>query len=142
MREISSSIDISAPPGRVWQILTDFAFYPDWNPFIEEIAGPLKVGERLHVRIRPPGGKSMTFKPTILTVEENRKIHWLGRLLLPGLFDGEHHLEISPMGSGSSFRQAEKFSGILVRVIGGGTFEQTQRGFAQMNEALKQRAES
>ena len=84
----------------------------------------------------------MTFRPTVLMLEENRKLHWLGRLLLPGLFDGEHHLELVPTTNGSSFRQEEKFSGILVWIMGDSTFQKTQRGFIDMNEALKQRAEA
>ena len=84
----------------------------------------------------------MTFKPTVLMVEENRKLRWRGRLLLPGLFDGEHHFELVPTTSGSSFSQKEKFSGILLRMMGDSTFQQTQRGFAEMNKAIKQRAEA
>ena len=84
----------------------------------------------------------MTFRPTVLAVEDNRELRWMGRLLLPGIFDGEHHLDLAPTASGSSFKQEEKFSGILVRMMGASTFQQTQRGFAEMNEALKQRAEA
>jgi len=36
----------------------------------------------------------MTFRPTILKAEPERELRWLGRLLLPGLFDGEHVFEI------------------------------------------------
>lgn len=84
----------------------------------------------------------MTFRPTVLTVEDNRKLRWIGRLLLPGIFDGEHHFELVPMANGSSFSQEESFSGILVRIMPVGTFEQTRRGFVEMNKALKQRAEA
>ena len=84
----------------------------------------------------------MTFRPTVLLVEENRKVRWMGRLLLPGIFDGEHHFELAPTTSGSSFSQEEKFSGILVRMMGAATFQQTQLGFVEMNKALKQRAEA
>ena len=142
MKVVSSSIEIAAPPERVWRVLTDFASYPQWNPFIQSLSGPLAIGERLSVRIKLSGGKSMTFRPTVLLVEENRKVRWMGRLLLPGIFDGEHHFELAPTTSGSSFSQEEKFSGILVRMMGAATFQQTQLGFVEMNKALKQRAEA
>ena len=142
MKVISSSIEIAAPPERVWLVLTDFAAYAQWNPFIQSLSGTLAVGERLSVRINPPSGKAMTFKPTVLMVEDNRKLRWMGRLLLPGIFDGEHHFELAPTTSGSSFKQEERFTGILVRIMGASTFEQTQRGFVEMNKALKQRAEA
>ena len=33
-KQLRTHIDIHASPERVWQVLTDFAAYPDWNPFI------------------------------------------------------------------------------------------------------------
>jgi uncharacterized protein YndB with AHSA1/START domain len=32
MRELGTEVEIAAPPERIWEILTDFAAYPDWNP--------------------------------------------------------------------------------------------------------------
>lgn len=141
MKVVSNTVEIAAPPERVWSVLTDFASYPTWNPFIESLAGVPRVGEKLSVRIHPPGGRAMSFKPTVLVAEENRRLHWLGRLLLPGIFDGEHHLDLTPTANGTSFKQEEKFSGIVVRLMGNTTFEQTQQGFVEMNAALRKRVE-
>ena len=61
----------------------------------------------------------MTFKPTVLRVEPERELRWLGRLLLPGLFDGDHIFHIEPLAqTRSRFTQAERFSGILVGLSG------------------------
>jgi len=54
MKELHSEIEINASAERVWDILTDFASYPQWNPFIRSISGELEVGERLEVRLEPP----------------------------------------------------------------------------------------
>ena len=83
----------------------------------------------------------MTFKPTVRSVEANRELRWLGRLLLPGVFDGEHSLRIEPLDGGRSrFVQSERFSGFLVGLVKG-TLAKTEAGFEQMNAALKARAE-
>ena len=34
VKELHSEIEINAPVERVWEVLTDFASYPRWNPFI------------------------------------------------------------------------------------------------------------
>src|SRR5947209_16808514 len=141
MRELRSEIDIDVPVERVWQILTDFAAFPQWNPFMQRASGEPRPGEQLRVYIQPPGGRGMTFKPTVLNAEPNRELRWLGRLLLPGLFDGEHTLRVEPLGPNQTrFMQQEKFTGVLVPLFAG-TLEKTQQGFEDMNRALKARAE-
>jgi hypothetical protein len=141
MRELLSEIEIAAPPERVWEVLTDFDAYPEWNPFMRSVLGSGETGSRVTVRIEPPGARGMTFKPTILTAEPQRELRWLGRLFVPGLFDGEHRLAIEPLDDGRSrFVQSERFTGLLVGLFAK-TLAATQRGFEQMNLALKRRVE-
>jgi hypothetical protein len=141
MRELRREIEIEAPPQRVWEVVTDFAAYPEWNPFIRRISGEAREGARLEVRIEPPGGRAMTFKPTVQAVEANRELRWLGRLLVPGIFDGEHGFRIEPLEDNRSrFIQSERFSGVLVG-FAAGTLAKTEAGFEQMNVALKTRVE-
>lgn len=142
MRAIGHSIEIDAPPDRVWAVLSDTASYPDWNPFIRRLEGELREGARLEVEIEPPGGRAMTFKPTVTAADAGRELRWLGHLLVRGLFDGEHRFQIEDLGDGRSrLTQSERFSGLLVRPFGG-TLRKTERGFEAMNRALKERAEA
>ena len=90
MKELNTEIEINASANKVWDVLTDFKSFPGWNPFIQKIEGKIEVGAKLEVFIQPPDSKGMTFKPTLLKVEPNREIRWLGHLFFPGLFDGEH----------------------------------------------------
>ena len=85
----------------------------------------------------------MTFKPSVLSVETHRELRWLGRLLLPGLFDGLHSFVIDPIQENRvSFVQGERFTGLLVPLFGLlGVFKATERGFEAMNQALKERSE-
>ena len=84
----------------------------------------------------------MTFKPTVLAAEPGRELRWLGRLLVPGVFDGEHRFRLEPLPDGRTrFIQSERFTGILVALLRK-TLDKTQLGFEQMNGALKQRVEA
>ncbi len=47
MKHLLTEISITAPPDRVWHLLTDFASYPRWNPFIRCASGELKEGAQL-----------------------------------------------------------------------------------------------
>jgi len=142
MKELRTEIEIQASDERVWQLLTDFVSFPQWNPFIRRAKGEAKVGARLEVHIQPSGASGMTFKPTVLKAEPNRELRWLGRLLMPGLFDGEHIFTIETLGANRvRFTQREVFTGILVPLLARRLDTDTRRGFEEMNQALKSRAE-
>jgi hypothetical protein len=142
VREIETTVEIDAPPVAVWRVLTDFPAYGEWNPFIRSIAGTAQAGERLTVRLEPPGAKGMTIKPTVLTDEPDRELRWKGRLVIPRLFDGEHTFRIEPLdGQRSRFVHGERFTGILVSLVKG-VLGKTEAGFEEMNAALKRRVES
>jgi hypothetical protein len=57
------------------------------------LSGRLAPGERLTLTVRP-GMRTMTFRPTVLAVEEGTLIRRCGRLGMPGLFDGDHELRL------------------------------------------------
>ena len=143
MKELRTEVEIEAPAERVWQLLTDFAAFPQWNPFIRKAIGEAKTGARLEVYLQPSGARGMTFRPTVLRADPNRELRWSGRLFVRGLFDGEHVFTIEPVGSGRvRFVQRELFSGLLVPLFARGLDTDTRRGFEEMNQALKARAES
>jgi len=142
VHEIRTEIEIDAPVERVWDVLADFPSHAAWNPFVRSIQGRPAQGEKLVVHIQPPGGKGMTFKPTVLVAEPRKELRWLGRLLFPGLFDGEHYFLLDPLPSGGTrLVHGEKFSGLLVAMARSSLDDGTRRGFMAMNDALKARAE-
>ncbi|MGR0318679.1 SRPBCC family protein [Agromyces sp. ZXT2-3] len=138
---ITTTIDIDADPDTVWAVLTDFASYTEWNPFIRSIEGTPEVGSRLVVRLAPAGGRGMTFTPTVLTATPGRELRWLGKLAFGGLFDGEHFFVLDRGADGGTrMTHGETFSGILVSLMGGATRD-ADDGFDAFNLALKHRAE-
>lgn len=141
-KEIKTEILINATPAKVWSLLTNFENYPNWNPFIKSLKGDVKVGNKITVRIEPPEARGMTFKPKILCYEPNAELRWLGHLLFAGLFDGEHSFELINNENGTTtFKQSEKFNGILVPLFAKQLENNTRKGFEEMNEKLKELAE-
>lgn len=144
MHELHTDIEINASPERVWQILTDFNAFPSWNPGLR-ISGTPQVGSRLVISglVSSSSGRRMTFRPTVLAAEAGRELRWLGRLFVPGLFDGEHAFLIEPLGPERvRFIQRERFTGLLVPLFTHmSLLADTRRGFVAMNEALKAHAE-
>ncbi len=140
--EIKKEVLINATPEKVWAVLTDFENYPAWNPFIKSVEGKAEVGSKITVTIMQSADKGTTFKPTVLTVVAAKELSWLGRLLLPGIFDGKHKFELIDNRNGTTtFRQSEKFSGILVPLFKKQLENNTAMGFEGMNKKLKEFAE-
>lgn len=140
---LRTEVEIAAPIEVVWETLTNLAAYPQWNPFIVSADGQADVGKRLTNRMEPPGGKAMTFKPTVTVVEAPVAFEWLGRLGLPGIFDGRHRFDLAPTENGGTrVTQSEDFDGILVRFIRASLDTKTVAGFEAMNAALKARVET
>jgi hypothetical protein len=143
MKQLHTEIEIDAPAERVWGVLTDFASYPQWNPFIRQISGEPSTGERLEVRLEPPESRGITLRPRVLSAEPHHQLRWLGHLLVPGLFDGEHSFIIQPLQENRvRFVQREAFRGLLVPLFARSLDKNTRRGFEKMNRALKERAEA
>lgn len=141
--ELRAEIEIDAEPGTVWDVLTDFGAYPEWNPFIKAIDGDQRPGGRLRARLQPPGARGFTMKPTVTVNEPGRAFGWLGRLGgVPRLFDGAHRFELEPIDGGSRTRfvQSEGFRGVLLPFVRRAILPATQRGFEAMNRALADRA--
>ena len=143
MLQLTTSIEIDATPTAVWNILLDFTQYPTWNPFIKRVTGDAAPGNRLEITIQPPGASAMTFRPKVLVSAAPTELRWIGRLLLPGIFDGEHIFKIEPISKERvRFHQTENFTGILIPFVKGSLQGATKKGFESMNLALKDRAES
>jgi len=142
MHCLETSVDINATAARVWSVLMDFPAYERWNPFVRSIEGSPKVGRVLNVFIQPPGSSGMRFRPTVLAAEPSCEFRWKGKVLIPGLFDGEHYFTLEPRSQGGiTFRQGEVFTGLLVALFRRSLDGPTKQGLVAMNEALKREAE-
>ncbi|MBL3520019.1 SRPBCC domain-containing protein [Arcobacter lanthieri] len=138
--EIETSIKISSTPNKIWQELTNFDEYKNWNPSIIDINGELKESKTIKIVVKM-NEKTMNFKPKILKCEENKELRWLGKIFLGGIFDGEHYFLIKDNSDGTTtFIQGEKFSGVLIPFFGK-IILNTKKGFEAMNEELKKRVE-
>lgn len=136
---IDTVIDIAAPPSVVWATLIEVERFPEWNPFVHRIQGELREGARLTVVL---GERQMTFRPRVVAFEPERELRWLGNLVVPGLFDGEHRFRLEATETGTRFVHDEQFRGLLVVPILALVRRETEAGFRAMNEALKARCEA
>ena len=142
-RTIRSAIEIRAPLDVVWGVLTDFDAYPAWSPHVRRVIGKPRVGGRIAIHTRPPGGRTVVMRPIVLGWAPPRELRWRATFVSRRLFSGEHGFRLEEQAPGRvRFTQDETFSGLLVPLYARMRLAATRLGFAQMNEALRMRAEA
>ena len=144
---LNASIEIQASPEEVWQVLTDFTAYSQWNPFMTSAqvtspGGRLDKGARLRIVMHDASGDT-TFTPKVLTDVPGKELRWLGKMGFRGVADGEHRFTIEQIHPGRvRLTQSERFTGVAVPFAQGMLKSSTLPQFHAMNKALAQRAES
>ena len=134
-----TSIDIDAPPERVWAVMADVERWPEWTPTMNSVrrldGGDLRVGSR--AKIKQPKLMGVTWQVTSL--QPGRSFVWQNRS--PGMLSVGGH-EIEPLGGGSRVRLWVEQTGPLSPVFGFFTRGMTQRYIRQEAEGLKRRSET
>jgi len=139
MEKIETEIVIETEVVKVWRQLTDFPSYPQWNPFITKIEGPLAEGARICFTAVLKGGRPATFYPVLTIVKPGQELRWVGKLGFSWIFQGEHIFKLEEVGPGKTrLIHMEKFSGALNATgLVDGMLRKSRDGFVEMNEALK-----
>jgi len=142
-KEIQTSIVIQAGAERVWQVLSDFGAYEEWNPMIRRASGVARLGGRLKVRFQPDARKrARIFWPRLITVIPGRELRWLGYPRIPGIFDIDHYWIMNPCGDGRThLLHGTAILGLSALIAGPMLEGPTRKAFIEMNKAHKARAE-
>ena len=141
-KRLVTEIEIAAAPEDVWELLTNFEDYFDWNPHITEGSGQPRVGERLELAMSMGNGRHTTMRPTVTEAVPGQSFEWLGHLGVKGVFDGRHRFDLEAVEGQTRMVHSEEFTGILVPALKSMLDGTTRAGFEAMNEAVKNRVEA
>jgi len=140
--QLHASVDIDASASLVWAILTDFASYKRWNPFIRAILGKSSNGNRLRLTLQRHGQPEHSTSSTLIYLREPRELRWRQTRLVPFLFATEHQFRIESLPAGGvRFHLTEQVEGLFASLLGRSRQRATEESFHLMNHALKLRAE-
>ncbi|MFN2340996.1 MAG: SRPBCC family protein [Halanaerobium sp.] len=140
-RELDSWIDINASISEVWNILTDFESWENWNSFIPMVQGEFEVGKKMSIKVVSPGMKEMFFKPKIYSIEINKRISWGGSFLI-FVYKGTHEFLLEYIDyKVTRFRQIERFKGPIILLMQK-MITKTAIGYQNMNQEFKQYVEN
>jgi len=131
----SAEIEIAAPPQVVWEVLTRFANWPNWNPDVKSMSfpGPLAPGSEFRWKAGPG-----TIVSTLDRIEPPRYIAWHGRTLTIKAY---HEWWLEPRDGGTHVRTEETFSGLLASILRRPLQKTLDKSFAAGVERLKTETE-
>jgi hypothetical protein len=142
--EVTASIDLRAPAGYVWDVITSFGEYRDWNPVITRVQATLTKGAPM-VLVVMSEGRAERIQGELLGVDHGREIAWRRPVSSASSWwlRSERHLRVVSTGLGASrFVQVERFAGLSVPFVWKRLEPDIERSFDEMNRALKARTEA
>ena len=142
MKELATEIQINSRPEIIWEILTDFKNYSQWNPILVKIIGELSIGSKLEIHLNTVGGKNRIYHPKITKIIPNHELRWRGQFFFSKIFAGERIFLIEKLSDNKvNFVNKEIFSGIGVKLASKKMEDDILASFKKMNEALRKTVE-
>jgi hypothetical protein len=131
----TAEIQIAAPPQTVWDVLTRFENWPNWNPDVKSMSfdGPLTPGSTFRWKAGPG-----TIVSKLDRVEPPRHVSWHGKTLT---IDAYHQWWLEPRDGGTFVRTEESFSGLLAKILRGPLQKTLDKSFEDGLDRLKVEAE-
>ena len=144
-RVISNEYVINAPVEDVWQVLTDFERYGEWNPFTSKVETSLEPGSpvKMHVHLKPDAGPEdfRVQTETVEWVKDGRELAW-GIVDKPWLLRARRTQRLRRLTNNQcSYQTWDEFGGLarplVLKIMG----PHMDRGFNDVGLALKKRCE-
>src|ERR687898_1899635 len=105
---------VHSPPERLWEILTDFDRWAQWNPSVPSITGEPSVASTVTMTLAMPGRPSARVKATLTEIVPQRRLVWDGTVGPRWLFAGHREFLLEPAADGTaSVTHIEEVGGLL-----------------------------
>jgi len=139
LQEIKTEIEISAPPAKVWSILSDINKWQEWSPIIKKSSGDVSVGSELTIAMigKLEGEDGPIYNPIVTELDEPNKLQWQAHMISGFIFTNYKVLELEETSTGTRLVHKEMFKGLLAPIFCGQMEEGVPPMLNAMNQALK-----
>jgi hypothetical protein len=139
---IEHRVGIQAPAEVIWEVISDLQSWAQWCVLYPKASGDIRIGSVLDITLALPGREPQQIKPTVLEWVPNEQLHLKVRLL-GGLVKTIRYFEIETLAETSCIvTNGEILGGLMGPRVGKRMARTIYRAFAEMNDALKARAEA
>lgn len=137
--QIKTVIDIKATPDAIWQALTDFGAYNDWNPMLQNVKGEARAGSKVSFEVLTGKTKRLKLAAKVGQADAPAELNWSGGSALA--IGGMHYFRLEELSDGHTrLHHGENFKGLLLPLIAK-SIKRSEPLYKAMNNALKERIE-
>ena len=141
-RAVEHRIGVQAPAEIVWEVVSEFETWHQWNPLYRRAEGQMKIGTALVLEQHLPGEPPRVVQPVVQDWVPYEQLHWRSSRM-GGFVTAIRYLEIENMGpENATFSNGELFMGLLLRLISRDERRRLKAAFTEMGEAVRDRAEA
>lgn len=140
----SITVEIDAPQQLVWDVLVDYARYPEWNPYTVRVDTALEIGADVVLHLPHPDkpGETMLNVEVMRVIDPPHHLQYDTAENLPGIFAVRDQW-VEDLGDGRScYRTTDVFSGEYAQIAYDLQGQWVKDGFDAVAHALKARAEA
>jgi len=140
----SVTVEIDAPQQLVWDVLVDYARYPEWNPYTVRVETTLEIDGVIDLYLPDPAKPGETFlnREYLRVVDAPSYLRYDTAEEIPGMHAVREQWVADLGGGRSSYRTTDLFSGEIAEWVHGKQAAWVKAGFDSVAHALKARAES
>jgi hypothetical protein len=140
---IVHELEIEASSDTVWQVITNFSRYAQWNPFIVGCNCELQVGNTIEMKVSMiEGWKPLTQTEYISEVNPGKRFSYVSPKRPTFLLRSCRSHTLTALNSGNTLYQSHfELQGWLKPLIKLFVGKSLQRGFDGMSEAIGRRSE-
>lgn len=139
----SVKVEIAAPAAFVWDVLVDYARYPEWNPYTIKVETTLELGTRIDLTLPARDGTDQTFinREFIRIVAAPHHLRYDTGDEIPGVH-GIRDQWITEIGPDRcAYHTTDLISGKYADIVMEKTGDWIKEGFDSVANALKARVE-
>lgn len=139
---IEHNLEVNAPAETVWEVITDFPRYGEWNPFVVACETTLKPGEPIDMQVKLLG-RPQHQQEIILDCEPGRGFSYRMKPVPPGALSSRRYHRIEALdGNRSRYHSRFELHGWLAPVVQGLLGGRLRTGFSGMSHGIRDRAEA
>lgn len=139
---IDRSVEIAAPAGVVWEVITDLPAYGQWNPFVPECHSTLQPGTSIEMRVNLGGRNPRRQVEWMTAYEPNLGFSYRMKPVPLGALSSARTHRIEPVSTTHCrYHSHFELMGWLMPLVRLVMLDRLDAGFEGMAQGIRRRAE-